>query len=353
MTDTASTAPTLEAPAAAPAATAPRVVLGGFLMGLANLVPGVSGGTMILAIGLYDRFIDAVARATSLRWSREVLVFLALLVAGALVAVIGLAAPAVWLVVEHRWIAYSLFVGMTLGGVPLLWRVVRPFDAASVVSALAGAAGMVWVARGLSDAPLEHTFGVFLFVGALASSSMILPGISGSYVLLIFGMYDVVVGSLRPRELMDDLAGSFWILLPIGLGVAVGIGLLSNVLKVVLARFERPAHAALLGLLVGSVAGLWPFQEAVHPDLVSKRHVEAVVLVLDGADAGTIEAETGLVLDAADRARLAETYAGRTKGDLKLAGLALETYTPGALRIAGSLGLLVGGFLLTRALGKR
>jgi putative membrane protein len=332
--------------------SAARIVLGGFLMGVANLVPGVSGGTMILAIGLYDRFIEVVARMTSLRWSRPTLVFTGLLGIGAVVAILGLSAPAVWLVVEHRWIAYSLFVGMTLGGVPLLWKAVRPLGGASLVLFLLALAGMVWVARGMSDSPLPHTFPVFVFVGAVAASSMILPGISGSYVLLIFGMYDAVVGSLRPRDLMDDPVASLWIVAPVGIGVALGIGLLSNVLKLVLARYEKPTHAALLGLLLGSVAGLWPFQEAVHPDLVSKRRVEAVLLVLDGADVQAIEAETGVALDEGQRAGLAETYAGHTKGDLKLLGLQLAPYSPGPLRIGVALALLVGGFTLTRLLGR-
>ena len=337
--------------AAAPSSPA-RVVFGGFLMGLANLVPGVSGGTMILAIGLYDRFIDAVARVTSLRWSRAVLVFMTLLVGGAGLAVVALAGPAVWLVTEHRWAAYSLFIGMTLGGVPLLWRAVRPVSGASVVSFLVGLAAMVWVARGLADSPLEHGWLTFTLVGALAASSMILPGVSGSYILLIFGMYDVVIGSLRPKELLDDPMASIGILVPVGIGVAIGIGALSNVLKVVLARWEKPSHAALLGLLLGSVTGLYPFQEAVHADLSSKDRIEAVVLALEGASLEEIEAESGIALSPEDQGRLATTYAGKSKGDLKLLGLQLETYPPEATRIAGALGLLLGGFLITMRLGK-
>ena len=135
--------------------------------------------------------------------------------------------------------------------------------------------------------------------------------------------------------------------------MAIGIGLLSNVLKVVLARLERPAHAALLGLLVGSVAGLWPFQEAVHPDLVSKRDVKAVVMLLEGAEADVLEEETGVSWDEAERAALKERYAGMSKGDLKLLGLQLDAYPPTGGRIGAALGILACGFLLTRALGKK
>jgi len=333
-------------------ASAARIVTGGFLMGVANLVPGVSGGTMILAIGLYDRFIEAVARATSLRWTRASIGFLVLLVLGAGVAVLSLSAPAVWLVTEHRWVAYSLFVGMTMGGAPLLWKSLRPLSAASATAFLASLVGMVWVARGLADSPLQQGFLTFLAVGSLAAASMILPGISGSYILLIFGMYDVVVGSLRPRELLEAPLASLSILVPVGIGVALGIGLLSNVLKLVLSRYERPAHAALLGLLLGSVAGLYPFQDAVHEDLVSKDRIEAVVLALEGADGATIEQETGVTLAEADLARLNAAYAGRTKRELKLLALELETYPPGPTRVAVSLALLVGGFLFTRMLGR-
>lgn len=325
-------------------------------MGMANLVPGVSGGTMILAIGLYERFIESVARVTSLRWSRSTMSFMGLLIGGALLAILSLSAPAVWLVLEHRWVAYSLFIGMTLGGVPLLWRSLGSIKAQGAGSWIAfglSLALMVWVARGLSNSPVEHSFVTFLLVGGLAASSMILPGISGSYILLIFGLYDVVVGCLRPAELRQDPMGSFWILLPTGLGVVLGIGLLSNVLKLLLVRFERTAHCALLGLLLGSVAGLWPFQEAVHPELVSKQDVRAISMLLAGEDDAAIEERTGLSFTPERRGELGARYAGQSKGDLKLMGLQLERYEPDALRAAMAAGLLLSGFLLTGKLGRR
>ena len=332
-------------------ASATRVLVGGFLMGIANLVPGVSGGTMILAVGLYDRFIGAVADLTGLRWRRPTLVFLLLIAIGLGVAIVGLATPAVWLVTQHRWIAYSLFVGMTLGGAPLLWRVVRPFRPRDCAALALGLGAMALVAFGLSDAPLPRNFAVLAVVGALAASSMILPGISGSYILLIFGLYDVVVGSLRPRELLADFGGALSVLVPVAIGVALGIGVLSNVLKLVLARFERPAHAALLGLLLGSVLGLWPFQRAVHPELVSKPGVEAVLALVAGDDVDAVEQETGVRFTPDEAQALRAEHDGRTKGDLKLLGLKLEVYTPGIFEAAAALALAAAGFAATRRLG--
>jgi len=330
-----------------------RVFLGGFLMGVANLVPGVSGGTMILALGLYDRFIRTVAQATSLRWSADLFRFLAVVLAGAALAVLGLSSPAVWLVTEHRWVAYSLFVGMTLGGVPELWRVVRPMGTQEIVSGTLGLALMAAFAWGMSGTALPQNFVVLTLVGALAASSMILPGISGSYILLIFGLYDVVVGSIRPSELLGDFGASFRILLPVGIGVAIGIGGLSNVLKVLLERHERPTHAALLGLLLGSVLGLWPFQDAADPDLSPRPQLKAVQLVVEETPLVEIAEATGVVFTELEARELARRYAGMSRGDLKLAAMKLERYTPPASRVGLAVLLFAGGFLLTRMLGKR
>lgn len=330
-----------------------RVFFGGILMGMANLVPGVSGGTMILALGLYDRFINAVAEATGLRWSGATIRFLAMVVAGAALAFLVLSGPAVWLVTEQRWIAYSLFVGLTLGGAPALWRSVRPLGIQEIAAGLIGLALMVGFAFGMSATALPVNFLALTIVGAIAASSMILPGISGSYILLIFGLYDLVVGSIRPSALMADFAGSLGILIPIGIGIAIGIGGLSNVLKVFLVRFERPTHAALLGLLLGSALGLWPFQESGCPELSSRARLQAVQLVLEETPLVDIAEETGVSFTEVEAAELSERYAGMGRGDLRLAAMKLERYAPSGFRVALSLALLAAGFFATGVLGTR
>lgn len=342
-------------PDAAPAPVSPpRVVLGGFLMGLANLVPGVSGGTMILAIGLYDRFIGTVAAVTRLKLSRDVVLFLGLLVLGLAVAILGVSGPAVWLVTEHRWIAYSLFVGMTLGGVPALLGYVRGGGASGVVGTVVGFAAMVALAFLLAGTPLPHTKVVFFAAGAAAAASMILPGVSGSYLLLVFGLYDVVIGSVRPSELSESPAESLAILVPVGLGALVGIAVLSNVLKSVLTRYPASSHGVLLGLLLGSVVGLWPFQEARHPDLVTRDGIEATLALVEGAEPGAVVEEfAGLEWSEEHARELATRYAGATKGDLKLHGLELAYVTPGAGRVATALGVLAAGVAITLLLGRR
>lgn len=336
-----------------PPASTPRTFVGGVLMGAANLVPGVSGGTMILAVGLYDRFIGAVADVTRLRFKPRTMAFLAVFGAGLVLALLALSAAAVWLVTEHRWIAYSLFIGMTLGGVPALWRIVRPLSPGVALSIVAGLALMIGVNQGLSDTALPQTTPVFVGMGALAASSMILPGISGSYILLIFGMYDVVVGSIRPSELFEHPGESLAIVVPVGIGVVIGIGLLSNVLKVLLARRPRPSHGVLLGLLLGSVLGLWPFRDAVHPRLVTREGLGAVERLLAGDELEQIQRDTGVAIPPAEVEALRREFAGASRGDLKRAGLVLQRFEPSATQVALALLMGLGGFLVTLLLAPR
>ena len=328
-----------------------RTLVGGVLMGLANLVPGVSGGTMILAMGLYDRFIGALADVTRLRLTRPTVLFLGLIAAGAGVALVGLSGVAVALVSDHRWVMYSLFIGMTLGGAPELFGQSRPFRAPSTIAFLLSFSAMAALAWGLSEAQVPETIPVFVFMGVLGAASMILPGISGSYMLLIFGMYDVIIGSLSAKSLRDDLGESLGILIPVIFGALLGMGLLSNLLKHLLARYSAASHAALLGLLVGSVLGLWPFRVPVNPDLANKDYRKSVVMLLEGEGLSAVNAKHGLEIDEASAARIREEYAGQTAGELKMKGDELTRFSPTVGQIGISLALFLLGFGLTRALG--
>ena len=108
-----------------------RGIIGGVLMGLANLVPGISGGTMLLASGIYPRFINAVAEVTTFKFKFRSLLVLALVSGSALLAILLLAGVVKDLVVGYRWAMYSLFIGLTLGGLPIVWKMVRPATAST------------------------------------------------------------------------------------------------------------------------------------------------------------------------------------------------------------------------------
>jgi putative membrane protein len=254
-----------------------RGAIGGSLMGLANLVPGISGGTMLLAAGVYPAFISAIAELTTLRFRARSIVLLAAVVTSAALAILLLAGSVRGLVVDHRWIMYSLFIGLTLGGVPLVLRMARPLSAAVAVGGGIGFAVMLLMAatRGAAGADgTANTLLIFLS-GLAAASAMILPGVSGGYLLLILGQYESILGTIDQlkRGLLGDgtsgtdlnlILDAMVVVVPLGLGIVGGVVGVSNLLQWLLRRFEKATLGALLGLLLGAVVGLWPFQ-APHP----------------------------------------------------------------------------------------
>ncbi len=329
----------------------PRVVFGGVLMGLANLVPGISGGTMILAVGLYEHFIDAVADLSRLKLRRTSLVFVGLVALGAAGAILGCSGLAASLVRDHRWIMYSLFIGMTLGGAPLLWKFLRPLRVGVVVGFLAGFGLMLAQFLELFSTRLPDTTPWLALAGLLAATSMVLPGISGAYVLLILGLYETVIGSVSVSALLDDPAASLAVLVPVGVGAAVGIGGLSNLLQWLLARFSAPVHGVLMGLLLGSVLNLYPFEDPIHPELLDRPTRKAITAIVQGEDPATVAEESGIAFDADDLARIEATYGGRSAADIKLMSDESEAFTPSAGQGLTALLVLLAGFGVTWALG--
>jgi putative membrane protein len=274
-----------------------RSAIGGCLMGLANLVPGISGGTMLLAAGVYPGFISAIAEVTTFRFRPRSLILLASVVASAVLAILLLAGSVKDLVVDHRWIMYSLFIGLTLGGIPLVFRMARPVSTSTWLGAAGGFAVMLVMAatRGTGTGG-EGTNLVLLFAsGVAASSAMILPGISGGYLLLLLGQYETILGTIDQlkRGLLGDGAGggsdftlvldALTVVIPLGIGIAVGVVGVSNLLRWLLERYEKATLGALLGLLLGAVVGLWPFQEP-RPPVPGETLKGRIVTVENAAD---------------------------------------------------------------------
>ena len=258
-----------------------RLVITGGLMGLANLVPGVSGGTMVLVMGFYDEFVSSIADATRLRFTKRNAIFLAILGGVSALSIVFCAGLMRGLVADQRAAMYSLFVGLTVGGAPLLYGMMKPMDAKSIVLALAGLLMMIGIAAAKSDAPprtdrsaetevgeihIEAAYGLDLLAGVLGVSAMVLPGISGAYMLLVIGRYEAVLAAITAARRWVFSGGSdgdlAWlgVLIPVNIGMIVGVVALSNLLKWLLRRHEKPTLGFLLGILLGSVVGIWPFE---------------------------------------------------------------------------------------------
>jgi len=259
-----------------------RAAVGGVLMGLANLVPGISGGTMLLAAGVYPDFVEAVAGVTRLARRLRPWLVLAAVAGPAVVAIAVLAGTVRDAVLLHRWIAYSLFIGLTLGGAPTLVRMLRPFSRAAIIATVAAFVGMVGLAivqesrpDTVAEAAAGGGLGGLFTAGFAGAAAMVLPGVSGGYLLLVLGQYVAVLDAVsamaeavRSRSI-DDLLAAVPSLAAIGVGVLLGVVIVSNLVRWLLHRHRDATLGALLGLLLGAVAGLWPFREPVIPEVGS------------------------------------------------------------------------------------
>ncbi len=302
-----------------------RCLLGGVLMGLADLVPGISGGTMLVACGIYTRFIDAVSNLTRMKFSRRDVLTLGCVVFGAIIAIGGLASLIHWSLVHHRWIMFSLFIGLTLGGVPILYKMAKPISPKVWGGVIAGAllmGGLAYLQEsGANSSGMGGPVGLVLG-GAAAASAMILPGVSGAFLLLLLGLYETIISAIKDTlsaakdmdfaAIMDQMS----VVIPVGIGVVLGVVVVSNVLRWVLHKYERVTLGVLLGLIVAAPAGLYPFRDASIPQLGDTIKGELVTL------------ENLEEMQAPDNAKDWDQHA----------------YAPSAAQVAGSLGIVVVGF---------
>ncbi len=244
-------------------------VVRGFCMGAADIVPGVSGGTVALVFGIYEQLLDNVRRGAralgclarldisrflahlkSVEWS-----FFLPLVAGIGLAVLALSAVIEQLLTDRPEEMAGLFLGLVLGSIVVAWRLLHsPTTRDVAVMALVGLA--TFVLLGFQSGPLaDPSLALYFGAAAIAICAMILPGISGSFLLLMMGMYTAVLGAVHDRDLV--------VIAVFALGATVGLALFSSGLGYLLDRHHDLVLAALIGLMIGSVRVLWPWPNGV------------------------------------------------------------------------------------------
>lgn len=251
-----------------------RVGFIGFLMGCADLVPGFSGGTVAFIGGIYDRLINGI-KAFDVGLARRVmardwagilatvpLLFFVALGAGLLLAILSLSGVVTGLFVSHPVQLWSAFSGLVIGSIFLLARETWCWRLIDWVLFVAAAIGTyVLVGLPVLASPPEGLPYLFL-CGAITISAMILPGISGSYLLVILGQYQRVLEAVHTRD---------WVSLAV-FAAGVGVGVLSfvRIVSFLLRRFRRATLVALTGVMAGALRTIWPWREVVSTRLNSK-----------------------------------------------------------------------------------
>lgn len=255
-----------------------RGYFGGLLMGVANIVPGISGGAMLLLVGMYTRFITAIADIVSFRWRFRAFATVAAIGAGAGTSILFLAGIVKYLVVHHRMETFAVFIGMRLGSLPVVWRMARPATGATWWGALAGLVVTGALATFVYRPDIISNLGLggppMMFAAGLAgASATILPGMDGSYIMMLLGQYVPILGAIDAfKDALGDgdvggMVDAFVTLLPVACGVALGLGGVSVLLRHLLAKYPKFVYGVLLGIIVGALIGLWPFGRYVPPEV--------------------------------------------------------------------------------------
>ena len=239
----------------------------GLAMGAADIVPGVSGGTIALITGIYERLLSAIVSADSdaltmalsgrwnALWHRIDGGFLSILLLGIVTAIFSMASGIHWLLTHYPQLLWSFFSGLILVSAVLL---IRDEVTLNSVDRLAGFTLGVCIAVGAALMPpvsfLTGLPGLF-FAGAIAICAMILPGISGSFLLVLIGMYEQVLSAVKTLQVTE--------LSVLAAGCVTGLLLFARLLQHCLLRYRALAMAFLSGVLMGSLVAVWPWRQEV------------------------------------------------------------------------------------------
>lgn len=230
----------------------------GMAMGTSDLIPGVSGGTIAVILGIYDQLIESISGVFSRYWKKYI-GFLIPLAIGMGVAIVGLSRIIEFLLLEYYAPTQFFFIGLILGVLPLLFvefkarSSIRPIHIVAITIGTILVASMAIIKPVDSAIITEITFGtavLLFFSGWLGSMAMLLPGISGSFVLLLIGVYPTVISAISNFN--------FLIIGIVGAGVAVGFIVSSKVIRHLLANYPGMTFSVIIGLVFGSLAVVFP-----------------------------------------------------------------------------------------------
>lgn len=253
----------------------------GLAMGAADVVPGVSGGTIAFIAGIYEELIETIHKIDlgffkiwkkegfKTAWVAYNLSFLVALFSGVFISILSLAKTITWLLTEHPILVWSFFFGLVIASILYIGNQIK-FWNLKIIIALIVAAGLAYaitLAKPVGD--IDSTWFLFL-AGFIAIIAMILPGISGSFILLLLGAYTAIIGTLS--QLGDGLTkldggiffSAFGKLLVFAAGAIVGLKSFSRILNYMFKNFKNLTLAVLTGFMIGALNKIWPWKEVLE-----------------------------------------------------------------------------------------
>lgn len=234
-------------------------VVKGFIVGTANVIPGVSGGTLMLVLGIYEKLIGSLSNITK-QFKKSIITLLPILL-GVLIAIVTMSRVITDCLVKYPFPTVMLFFGAVLGGLPMLFKRVKkePVKPAYIgILAITFALVVSLLFLGQSgNADLSHMnpwkFLVVIFMGAIGSATMVIPGVSGSALLMTFGYYHPIYGAIGDlTKSGSDKGHDLIIAAAFAIGVVLGIWGVAKLINMLLTKYEVPSYWGIIGFVIAS-----------------------------------------------------------------------------------------------------
>jgi len=263
------------------------IALKGMGMGAADVIPGVSGGTIAFIVGIYEELIETI-RSINLKnlkllfsfklkefWGAVNGNFLLSLLAGIAASFLLLAKTMTWLLQNERLLTYAFFFGLILASTYYVSKRIKKWGWSRVIAFVLGGVVAFFVTL-VSPAETPNDLWFIFICGAVAICAMILPGISGSFILLLFSKYEYMMNALTKFQI--------WVILAFACGAAIGITSFSHLLSWLFRKYHDITVAVLSGFMLGSLNKIWPWKELVSEKniLPNEQIVPAIALILLG-----------------------------------------------------------------------
>lgn len=267
----------------------------GIFMGIANIIPGVSGGTMAVSLGIYDKFISSISGLTK-NFKKS---FMALLpiVLGMGVGILGFSFIIEYLLRAHTLVTCLAFIGLIFGGLPVLLKAMKKKmreadsklgigNAAAFIILFAVAVGLPMIGVGEETSTVLTANAVSMiilfFVGIIAAATMVIPGVSGSLVLMILGYYYGIINTIKDlinsllQFNMNAILNDVLVLFPFGIGVLVGIVGVAKLIEYLFNRHSVMTYSAIFGLIIASSIAIF-YNTGLYKELSSISAINWVV----------------------------------------------------------------------------
>ena len=248
------------------------LTLKGMAMGAADVVPGVSGGTIAFIVGIYDELINSIksinGESLKLFFTGKWIAFLFSIILGIGISIFSLAKVITWLLTDHPVLVWAFFFGLVLASTWFVSKDIKEWNWKTILAFIVGAAVAYYITVATpAETPTNLLF-IFL-CGAIAICAMILPGISGSFILVLLGKYFFIMEAVKTFNIK--------IILVFAAGALIGITTFSHLLSFALKHFRNITLSVLTGFMLGSLNKVWPWKETVQTYVDSHGVVKPLV----------------------------------------------------------------------------